>query len=356
MEIFKLDHEFNFESQDEFVEMRKQVSDFMRTSYSKAKLDSCYYCKTPNPQFCNSHSIPAFVLRSIGIDGKVYNIRKILANNLGDEDGGINNSGTFKIICKTCDSKIFSDYENPDNYQGEITQKMMAQIAMKCNLKHISKKLNETALYDDMQENSYGRSLVPGNIEEINKLDLQECERDFKRARKVVKKSFGNEYYLILRIKLPYESPFATQDSIALAVDFDGNVVNQLHNMDKEYKIKRLYITVFPFNGSTDVIVFIDSNDSPRYRNFYKHIKNLDQKDQLRAINCLLLKCSEDLFFSKELPEEILNNSNLRDAARTTSTAWLDEEGEDTASLLAKEYSFSNMNELPNLFECNLKK
>lgn len=48
-----------------------------------------------------------------------------------DYDKGVNESGTFRLICRTCDSKIFSDYENPNNYVNKPTSKMLAQIAMK---------------------------------------------------------------------------------------------------------------------------------------------------------------------------------------------------------------------------------
>ena len=38
-----------------------------------------------------------------------------------------------------CDNKLFSDYENPDNYSGKPTEKMVAQMALKDALKSISK-------------------------------------------------------------------------------------------------------------------------------------------------------------------------------------------------------------------------
>jgi len=140
MEIFKLDQNFEFESRDQFIELKKKVNEFTRVAYSEAWVQSCYYCKVQNPQLCNSHYIPAFVLKNIGEKGKLYNFKRILANNIGDEEDGIHNSGTFKMICRDCDSKIFSDYENPNNYKGKITQRILAQIAMKCSLKDIYKK------------------------------------------------------------------------------------------------------------------------------------------------------------------------------------------------------------------------
>lgn len=48
-----------------------------------------------------------------------------------DTENGVNKAGTFHLICNDCDSKIFSDYENPDNYSNQPTQKMIAQMALK---------------------------------------------------------------------------------------------------------------------------------------------------------------------------------------------------------------------------------
>ena len=67
-------------------------------------------------------------------------------------DKGVNEAGTFHLICRECDGKIFQDYEEPLNYEDMPTIKMLAQIDMKNNLKFISKRLMEKELYDLMYE------------------------------------------------------------------------------------------------------------------------------------------------------------------------------------------------------------
>ena len=49
---------------------------------------------------------------------------------MGDEKG-INEAGTFQLICRDCDSKIFREYENPEAYRDIPSSQMLAQIAMK---------------------------------------------------------------------------------------------------------------------------------------------------------------------------------------------------------------------------------
>ena len=65
-----------------------------------------------------------------------------------DTENGVNKAGTFHLICNDCDSKIFSDYENPDNYSNQPTPKMIAQMALKNSLKSISKRLFEIELFN----------------------------------------------------------------------------------------------------------------------------------------------------------------------------------------------------------------
>ena len=59
-----------------------------------------------------------------------------------------------EIICRDCDSKIFQEYETPENCHTDIppTQKILAQIAMKNYLKFISKRKMEIALLEKILE------------------------------------------------------------------------------------------------------------------------------------------------------------------------------------------------------------
>lgn len=43
-------------------------------------------------------------------------LNTLVDNPLMDTEKGVEEAGTFHLICNECDSKIFSDYENPDNY------------------------------------------------------------------------------------------------------------------------------------------------------------------------------------------------------------------------------------------------
>ncbi len=124
----------------DIIECRKEFSDNMRRARAAAKSDYCLLCGKPLTRFCNSHSVPQFALKSIAQNGKVIISSVVLGNESIDIDAGINNAGTFHLICNECDNTFFRDYETPDKLQGNITDKMLAEIAIKNFLLCIHRK------------------------------------------------------------------------------------------------------------------------------------------------------------------------------------------------------------------------
>lgn len=75
------------------------------------------------------HSVPQFCLQNISVAGKFYHSGNLVDMPMLNKDKGIGEAGTFKIICRECDSSVFNDYENPEAYYQGPTDKMLAQIA-----------------------------------------------------------------------------------------------------------------------------------------------------------------------------------------------------------------------------------
>ena len=136
----------------DLIEFNKLFSQLSGKSRRDSKPSNCLYCQQKHNKFCNSHSVPASFLRNIAVDGKVYTTNKIIDLPIFDTEKGVNNSGTFQVICRTCDSEIFRDYENHLNYTEVPSDKMIAQIAMKNHLRSIGKRRFEIALYKNMKE------------------------------------------------------------------------------------------------------------------------------------------------------------------------------------------------------------
>lgn len=291
---------------DDIIKARKAINSLIKDSRTISKLNECYYCGKQCEGFCNSHTLPAFCLRNIAEKGKVFYSNSILDLPTLKNDKGVNESGTFHLICKECDSKIFQAYENPDNYNKIPTIKMLAQIDMKNNLKNINKRLMEIEMYKLMGERIGMNKEWINAKSVVSKLDLAEFKDAFSRAKKRDIKPFLGDYYMGFYKKLPYVVPMAFQGTIALIFDLEGNVINNIYNPDPKYEIKNVGICIFPLEKSSIIMLFVDKGNS-RYRKFFRHLRKLDLENQLSIINYIIFSYSEDYFLSPNLDKETLN-------------------------------------------------
>lgn len=341
------------------IDFKKLQSQFSAMARKDSKPTECLYCQQDAPKFCNSHSVPATFLKNIAVNGEIYTPNKIIDLPIFASEKGVNNSGTFKVICRGCDSEIFKEYENPDKYETKPTDKMIAQIAMKNHLRSIGKRRFEISLYHNMKKeiskkqhmNPFINSYINGMIE-VSNLDLHEYIKGFKRAKKVIEKSWNNEFYLFYHEKLDYIVPLAFQAEVTLNFDFNGNTINNVYNKSKKYIIQTLHISIFPLKSYSIIMMFIDKNNR-RYRPFYKQFRNLDINQKLAAVNFIIFSLSEDIFMSKNVHDAFINNENLQKVAGLTSIQFANEPVESN-QLLQKSFNFSEMNNIPNFLTMDI--
>lgn len=338
----------------ETIEHRKRLGKLLEKSRKEAKLMNCYYCGDECSSFCNSHSIPVFLIKNISNDGKVYNNNEIIELPLIDSEIGVNKTGTFQLICRKCDSKIFSDYENPENYKSKPTTKMIAQIAMKNYLKSISKRKLEIPLYDFIKSDLSMPSHTHEARQTNNDLDLNEYINDFKRAKRVVEKGWSDEYYLFYYRKLDYVVPLVFQSNVTLIVDLEGNIVNQVYNTSSSYVLQSLHICVFPLEGSSVLMMFIDSKNK-RYRSFYKQFSKLSDEDKLKAINFIIFSLSEDVYISKSIDKIVIKDEKFREVCTKTLDIVSLMPVQAPYELAKKNFDFKQMHEIPNLLSRRYK-
>ena len=93
----------------------KLIRNIVKESKRTAKMESCPICGKIQTSFCNSHSIPQFVLQNIACNGMLLQLYTFSSNiwmpvsELEGGERGIKNSGTFQFICRDCDSQEFFD-------------------------------------------------------------------------------------------------------------------------------------------------------------------------------------------------------------------------------------------------------
>ena len=334
------------------VEFNKLYSQISVQSRKESKPDNCLYCGCETTQFCNSHTIPAFVLRRIAEQGKLFTSGKIIDSPIITDERGVNNSSTFQIICRECDSKIFQDYENPDNYDSPPTDRMIAQIALKNHLRNIGKRQFERSLYAILRE-KYGT--IIGDQQEVIELDLKDDMRGFRYAKKALKRSWGDEYYLFFYKKLDYVVPIAFQGKLNLLVGLNDEQINDVYNKSEKYKIQPLHAAIFPLENSSVIMLFIEK-DGNRYRPFYKAFGKLSLNDQLAAINYMIFCLSEDVYLNKCLDDDYFKNDEFKRVAGQTSMLFPEGTADSYANTVKEDFSFSSMVKIKNFLAMNVDK
>ncbi len=325
------------------IEAKKIISKIKKQSMEKAKLSECYYCKKEVKGMCNSHTVPAFALKNIAVDGKLYSMNSLINNPFLKDELGIKESGTFHIICRECDGRIFQHYENEDAYFKKPDGKILSEIALKNSLKAIYKRKFEHQLIDHTPLKSISAQQFVGS------LDLNDYEKLFKYSQKATEKSFGDEFYLYEYIELNYTVPIAFQGPIALPVDLQGTQINNLYDFDPKYEIKHIEIAILPLQNKSIILLFVEK-DNHRYRQFFKQLSKCSLNDKLKIINYIVFAFTEDFFLSPKLEKNVLLEINK--IAKLTSFASFNPMQSSLFELkysVDKKFDFKNADEIPNI-------
>ncbi len=344
---FLFSEEDNFEYKSDKATYNKAISAIDRASKKRIIQKNCLICNKPCSSFCNSHSIPRFCLRNISQDGKVLTTAALIDIPYVKDELGLNNSGTFRLICNQCDQMSFLDYEEPNNYENKPNQKMLSQIALKTYLKEIYKKNSEIALFEEVQTLSV---LDISQRINITKQDLKDALNEFTYAKKSLNCNiYQTPYYLCYYQKLDYVVPIATQTKICLITDFDRNTINNIYDYSDSFELKDLHICVFPLEKASIIMMFIKDGET-KYRSFYKRLNSFKLEDQLKIISYILFAYTEDIYISKEI-EALIKSKDITDTFKkstfTTDFA-------NPIELAKSEYNLMQGLDFPNLFSKDL--
>lgn len=331
------------------IDINKRMSSFLKQAQQQAKLNKCFYCGKNVTSFCNSHSVPKFCLKRIAVNGKLFFANTLIDLPFLKDEQGVNQAGTFQLICNKCDGRVFQQYEDPKAYTDIPSGRILAQIAMKNHLQMIYKRLFERQLfriYADKQPlfHLFGEKKQQRVID----LDLNEYQSAFARAKVGGMGKHNNYYSCIFYRKLDYIVPVAFQGEITMICDLENKVINDVYNMDNQYTTEPLHISIFPLETSSVVFAFVDSRHK-RYRQFAKQIKNLEADDQLALILYIVMSYSENIFYSKTLNSLLQTEKSLTDVSRKNSIALADHPVAEVLSAVLTEYDLSKRTSIPNL-------
>lgn len=105
-------------------------------------------------------------------------------------------------------------------------------------------------------------------------------------------------------LELPYNISFANYCSIAPVFCLDGKSVWSIKNG----KMKRLFISVFPDNGKSYVLISVFKQDMDVYKHFFDCLRNSNDELLIMYLNAILPFYSENMIISPRL-WDFWNNS-----------------------------------------------
>lgn len=307
----------NKKGNSEIWEAKKKLNALIKESQKKAKLSFCIHCGKSVTSFCTSHSIPKFCLNNISSGERLSTINEFVGIEVLDTEEGAKSAGTFKLICSECDNSLFRIYENPYAYEKEPTDQMLAQIAMKNYLHMISKRLEEIQRNEIEQEMFTPDPVKYSSIREVQFLDLHDYFAGYERARRGSIKDRGDWYYLCTFHRLDYCIPIAFQAAITPIFGFDGDLINNIFDMDPGSITSDIHFVGFPLGDYSVVFSFIDSRGHARYKKFYKTLRSLPVDDQLATINFLVFAYTENVFVSKFIDRRISQHRKFKEVCST---------------------------------------
>ena len=309
-------------SKDALVAVSKQMGKYRHAGEKKAKLEACALCGKAHPDYCNSHSIPQFCLRAIAFNGMVKTTNSSIGMDILPEQVGVNSAGTFRMICRDCDSKYFSDYENPSRYEDSLglENDLLGKIAVKVCLLEQYKARVQISTFNEVV-GSIGGSSRQFHQMEARERDLIDDAFQLDYAREASRGESAG-YRVLFDAGLSYTVPIAFQGQVALISDFEGELINNIFNYSADYRIEPLYICVFPLPTGSRVFLFCRDGGYARYAKFHRQLKAQSQGKALNAILKIILAYSEEVYLSPLLPDSVLQDEGFSSLARMNTSRW----------------------------------
>lgn len=281
------------------IEARKMLGRLKKNSRLSTKPDRCLWCGKKTSQFCESHTIPQFVLRNIATDGKLDYYNSFMENPLENTDQGIAETAIFRLICRECDNTLFQKYEDEKKLKEYPTEQILELIALKNTLFFLSKRLFETEFNNQMIRNNYEVDWYSLK-QMVNNLDVQDYIWEFDRIREMLED--GKKHFTLISWDMVhYRVPVAYQGQFSVYGDREGNIVTDIYDHSSDRINKRMHLCVFPLIDSSVIFSFYHEDDH-EYDVFADQIRNMEKAERLSFLGYLLFFMAEDMAIAKKFP------------------------------------------------------
>lgn len=345
-------------TKEDYIYFNKYISSLNSKKSTKEK--RCFICNKKNIKYCNSHTIPQFILRNITQNGKLLNTQIFNSAKLLNKETGVNNSQVFHCICSDCDNKIFKEYETKENYQVEPNQLMLKQIALKNHISRFCKHNEEKHTYSNiLKEIKRGKAYPIADINSIIKVTEHNYRYNNKRARLILKNLNNSTdlYKLCFYKKLNYTVPYVLQANSVLSLGFNNEKLADTFAFKSFDYADDIHFCIYPLENESVIFIFCDKS-LKIYDNFFETLKTKIDNNQLSILNFIAFAYFEDIFLNNKIDVSVINNDFMKQITQEQMITYADasdiqnltkEEQEQYRWNALRNFSISNNNKIPNL-------
>lgn len=223
---------------------------------------------------------------------------------------GINESGIFRMLCKTCDTELFKDYEACEENLKE--ESLIEKIVVETTIKSMFKKHYDLLLTMSFMEEFFGNAI---NCEEELTKRWSYYYNLFISMDKEIERLWNsfdtnqNEMEIIYRKILPYSVKVAAQGALLYNRGFEKE---RKIAVNENSMLPWLYLTVLPLKTETFILLVKHKNDHD-YDGWIKNFNNMDNNKKLDVINNMIFFELDDYFVPQDINTDDLKQLCFKD-------------------------------------------
>ena len=294
------------------IEIYKEISKIKKEANKYTKGTNCALCGKSCTSFCNSHTIPRFVIKNIAENGKVYNPSMTMDNfdlrtrlNVFKSNPGIEETLTFDSICRECDNEVFSCVENEEILEKEFDAKVLNLYALKILLHSQYAKIRDANLVNVGGE-KHNMSDIVNLISMPWVFDMLESTREIEDYKSAMKNHTYIRYKVIIDKIIDKKTNFCCTTELTLPFSYFGKKINDLCNIENyATRFGGIYTLVLPMKNNKTRVVMYYRRKYSSYDVVREEFLNMSLEEQLQAISNLLLIYTEEFVYNDNVLESI---------------------------------------------------
>ncbi len=272
---------------------------------SQIKGEKCYICGKKCTSFCDSHSIPKFILKNIAESGHVYlptatkNQDIEVLKKIYKSFPGINEAQLFKNICRDCDNKVFNSIENVDTTLKPFTNKEYSLYALKILLHDIYIK-EYCCCLDSL---NHLELTGHGSIHFDWLADIKDMAGNANYYIDALENHAYVNHNVVLDVVLEKKVNFACVTKLLLGQSYTGKPIYDLYDYGVPFGF--VYVLVLPIDDNHTKISMFYRKKHKIYNVLKNEFDDMTLEDKLQAISNLIIMHTEDFTCTKRVIDKL---------------------------------------------------